>query len=1130
MRFSILTSIMLFSILSFSQQSNKLNASVTLVSQDNTSITLKMKAPSFTVKPINNGNKNYDKIFLRGAVYCLEAGMPEVMQLSRSIIIPNNGSTTIEVLSSSFTDVQNINLVPSKGNLTRDIDPSTINYKEGTQYNKNEFYPAQTATIRDPYIFGNMRGQTTVFYPFQYNAVTNVLRVYDEIIVKINFNQFAGVNELISSNPSSVDQEFSAIYSGHFLNFNPAKYTPLNENGKMLVIADQSFMSAMQPFVNWKNRSGRQTEMVSIQSIGNNSDSIKSYIQQYYNTKGLAYVLLVGDNMQVTPKMLSSTTASDNYYGYLAGSDSYPEVFIGRFSSETVAHVQTQVNRTLDYETFNNQISNYYSKGIGLASQEGPGDDNEYDYQHVRNMRTDLLAYNYTAVSELYEGSQGGVDAVGNPSASMVTNELNDGKGILLYTGHGSSQSFGTSGFSSTNVAALNNVGKLPLVWAVACVNGEFVNQTCFAEKWLRSVNSQGQAVGAVATLMSTINQSWNPPMDAQDEMVDLLVESYTSNIKRTFGGLSMNGCMHMNDQYGSGGADMTDTWTIFGDPSLMVRTSTPNQIYASHPPTINTGLSSITVNVSHNNVLVAFSVNDSLITTAVPSNNVAILNFNPIVSVDTFDIVITGYNLIPYQGIVVSSPSQAPYITSDLVKVNDIQANNNSKLDNGETTYIGVRLKNLGSLSTNSVTVALSCNNQFITLIDSTENFGNFLPGDTISILNAFQVLVSNNIPDQTNVMFGLQITDANGNSWNPAFSLIANAPILEIESYQISESTGNGDGKFDAGETLELAMQVKNTGHNKINNSIGSINSNSLLINNISLPQNISTIEIDSSTTLSFDFDIANTAIAGDMAVLIAKVINGLLGDSISLEFRVGIFTEDFETSDFSKYSWLNISSKPWKIDSNVYYDGANSAKSGLGTNDDNESSILQLDINVASNDSIIFFMKVSSEDGSAYGQYWDFLEFFVDVNSMGKWQGEIDWTRYAFPIQAGLRELTWIYQKDQVESYGDDCAWIDLIVLPPLVDNSSIGNDIFVKSFNVFPNPIENTISFEITSTMKMEGRIIITNLDGKIVLNDEIVKVVAGVNKFSTNTSVLSSGIYNITFITNDQSITRKIVKF
>ena len=65
--------------------------------------------------------------------------------------------------------------------------------------------------------------------------------------------------------------------------------------------------------------------------------------------------------------------------------------------------------------------------------------------------------------------------------------------------------------------------------------------------------------------------------------MNDIFVESYEDNIKRTFGGLSFNGCMHMNDNYGSAGDVETLYWTVIGDPSVVVRSDLPADLNKSH-------------------------------------------------------------------------------------------------------------------------------------------------------------------------------------------------------------------------------------------------------------------------------------------------------------------------------------------------------------------------------------------------------------------------------------------------------------------------------------------------------------------------------------------------------------------
>jgi len=93
-----------------------------------------------------------------------------------------------------------------------------------------------------------------------------------------------GYNPLIKTKePKKIDYEFSKIYSGHFLNYDNTKYTPVEEQGNMLIISYGSFMADMQPFVDWKNTIGIPAEMVDVATIGNSS-AIKSYIANYYTT------------------------------------------------------------------------------------------------------------------------------------------------------------------------------------------------------------------------------------------------------------------------------------------------------------------------------------------------------------------------------------------------------------------------------------------------------------------------------------------------------------------------------------------------------------------------------------------------------------------------------------------------------------------------------------------------------------------------------------------------------------------------------------------------------------------------------------------------------------------------------
>lgn len=657
----------ILSVISFSLQAKQWfpiknqttqKVSAKLLLQSGEVSTIQFNVPGYSLETIQTPQGAASILSAEKATPLLIPGAPELLKMTASLIIPDQKNMDVEVIASSFHDYQNIQIAPSKGNLYRTQNPSDVPFVYGPEYNSNQFYPGKLTELRNPFVFRDFRGQTVVVYPFQYNPVTKVLRVYEELTVKVSpslsISSSPSFSRTRAAKPNAV---FSPIYNSRLINFNQTQYTPTQEIGDMLVIADASLMATMQPFVDWKNRMGQKTEMVDVATIGTNPSDIKSYIENKFNTDGITFVLFAGDGPQIPPYP-SSNGPSDPSYGDIIGNDSYPEVIVGRFSANTPSELETQIERSLNYEMHPDPSGQWYHKGVCIGSDQGPGDDNEMDFEHEQNIRQKLLSYTYTDDDELFDGSQGGVDMSGDPTPMDLVTSMNQGRGIITYTGHGSQNSFGTTSFSSGDVADLTNENMLPFVWSVACVNGDFSNGDCLAEALMRSTNSSGAATGAIATFMSTINQSWNPPMDAQDEMVDILVETYPGNIKHTFGGISVNGCMHMNDEYGSAGVEMTDTWTCFGDPSLTVRTDTPEPIPVAHDATIDENASSWIVQCNVDQALVCLSHHNQIVSTGYALSGSAYLNISGLTLGDTLDLTVTAYNRIPYFATVVVVPN----------------------------------------------------------------------------------------------------------------------------------------------------------------------------------------------------------------------------------------------------------------------------------------------------------------------------------------------------------------------------------------------------------------------------------------------------------------------------------------
>eukprot|EP01029_Cantina_marsupialis_P000119 TRINITY_DN1011_c0_g5_i1.p1 TRINITY_DN1011_c0_g5~~TRINITY_DN1011_c0_g5_i1.p1 ORF type:complete len:982 (+),score=75.04 TRINITY_DN1011_c0_g5_i1:223-3168(+) len=585
----------------------------------------------------------------------LKKGAPDLPRFAQSISIPANAEMQVEVVSSEFIEVNQINIVPSKGNLTRNIDPRTVPYQYGEEYQKDSFYPSLLTQLNDPYILRSIRGQTLVIQPICYNPIKHTLRIYTNLVLKVKSTGKISTKNAISKTKSADgDQAFTEVYKKHFLNFTApkVKYDALNdEPGKMLIICHDDFMDEMADFVAWKKQKGIPVEMVAVSTIGN-AAAIKTYVRNYYNNNGLTYLLLVGDNAQVPA---SATTAgdSDNNYGFIVGNDHYIDIFVGRFSAETAAQVTTQVQRTIHYERDVTTADNWLASGVGIASDEGW---NPSDAEHMNAIENDLEGYGYN-IDRCYQ--EGG-------SANQLSNMLNAGRGIINYVGHGSNTGFASMVYTSNNVNALTNENRLPFIFDVACVNGNFTGITCFAEAWMRATNN-GNPTGAIAICASTINQSWVPPMTAQNEMNDILVESYANNIRRTFAGLALNGMFRMVDVHGAGGENMLDTWTIFGDPSLQVRTHTPSAMQVNHSATVASNSNQFTVNTPVNDAWVSITMNGEILGTAKTNNGSAVVNFNPLPSSGTITVTVTAYNKIPHTANVVINGSAGDDVVANL-------------------------------------------------------------------------------------------------------------------------------------------------------------------------------------------------------------------------------------------------------------------------------------------------------------------------------------------------------------------------------------------------------------------------------------------------------------------------------
>lgn len=1077
------TTIILAVILGVATVAQAQNINYTLLSSSQKEAVVRVDFGTYHTDTVNVNGEVMQTLHMESAYPILKAGRPELLQSAFSLIIPEGSQPVLEVIDAQYSEISHFILAPSKGNLYRNVNPADIPYQKNESYLSDNYLLENAAITGETYQLRDYQGINIKVYPFDYNPSQRTLKAYSSITVKVTFN-----GEKSIASPQKNNRTFNAIYTQQFLNYKTLRSAPVTEEGDILIIAPEMFIEAMQPFADWKIKNGYNTEIVSLDITGNHENSIKSFITNYYNEHNLAFVVIVGDDAQFPTPSIDQAKA-DNFYTEIVGNDAYPDIILGKISAENVAQVQTQVQRFIEYER-NPSETSHFPSFMGIASKEGPGDNNEYDYQHVRNIDNKLLDYTYTSGYELFEGTQGGLDASGNPSDALVASAVNSGVGIITYCGHGNEQAWGTSSFNNADVNNLTNIGKLPFIISVACLNGQYSSYNCFAESWLRATHND-QPAGAVCFIGSTINQSWNPPMCGQDAMIDYLVGTSSYDQQFTLGGMVFNGMIKMIDVYSTSGVEISRTWILFGDPTLMIRTAVPQPLEVFYNEILPSGTPSTQFTSAVENAKITVTKNGEIISTGRIENSAFLIDFpEAYTSTDTLHVVASATNYLPFEGIITFIPDEGPFVLVGDLSMTEVQTPWSTQVNGlpeyGETLTITPALINLGNDDADNIHVIVSTDDPYITLYDTDFIIISNIPAkDTLWNGFSFNCKLSDVVPANHCALLKIMVTYNNDTiCTHKNFTCYAPNPV--ITSLNINDfSSGNGNGRVDFGETFNCEITITNIGNLRAN-------SNTLFLTNPaneltfeSTTVSVPVVEPGNSVTVSIQASVNDIIQTTTITYLTATLYVHEYCVSTYFPIKIGAIVEDWETGDFSNRTWQNYSGNyRWTIVTTSPYEGSYCARSGYTEN--LTTSRLSIAYSSTISDSISFYYKVSSEE------HCDILSFKIDNQTMGEWSGEKNWTRASFPVSEGDHTFSWIYKKNYSRSEGEDCAYLDLISFPGGVVNVPISIEEYAQNapkISVWPNPTTDFIHMQLSDDTQNYSYQLF-NMNGKLLQGGQL----------------------------------------
>ncbi len=251
---------------------------------------------------------------------------------------------------------------------------------------------------------------------------------------------------------------------------------------------------------------------------------------------------------------------------------------------------------------------------------------------------------------------------------------------------------------------------------------------------------------------------------------------------------------------------------------------------------------------------------------------------------------------------------------------------------------------------------------------------------------------------------------------------------PVIYLQADAgIDDAAGNNNGRIDPGESFNLVVTLRNLGGLTAQSTLANLNYDSAFFTVENADVSFGDIAYSGSSQASIPM-VCNSSVSYEEILQMVLNVSANGGDylqSIPLNFTSGILMEDWESNNFQKFDWTTSGDMPWLISPVNPFEGNYSAVSGNIA--DNQSSFLQISLDVIAYDDISFYRRVSSQYAA------DFLKFYIDNILIDQWSGNLDWQYVKYEVEPGMHTFKWIYIKNANISFGSDGAWLDNIVLP-------------------------------------------------------------------------------------------------
>ena len=1068
-----------------------------LVSDNDEGLILSYNSQNTRFEKISAAEGNFIRLRLPDHSFSSEPGKPQLPVLTRLIDYERAKNariiiTDVHTVRKSLEEFGEHKLIyPSQPGQTKNTqkqdDPLII---DKTVYNAKHAYLTDTVAIRK---IGIMRGRSIAsieINPVIYNPSGKYVDIISSMNIRIIYSPGTRTAAPLKG---TEDYYFNDLFSKGLINYDADDIIPgfSLEPAGMIILSDSSLKKHLQPLVEWKTKKGLRVSELYIGEDGleRDFDDIKDSLNYIYNNSSAenpapTFLLIAGD-LNYVPASKGTNYLTDMYYAEFDGDgDFIPDMFTGRLPAKDSIQLKAMIRKIIQYESFAfADTIDHYRKAMALT-----GFDEAYvTYMdgHVNYAAGYFNQNPYPTDSYIFNHEMN--DSIRNVRYDSVKMLIKEGIGFINYTGHGSATSWLGTGINSSFPDQMTNESRYPLVISNACLTAKFNENNCLGSNMVRAIDK-----GALAFIGCTNDSYWaedyywsvgagafvdDPSYEETglgfyDRLFHLNGENpsdwYTTTGQILYGGnLGVSASTSPRKQY------YWENYVLLGDPSLSPYIGDPEIMDDPVPGKIPPALKKLNISTTPFAYL-GLSHADTLwdATHSTPTGT-AYLDI-PDSGKDSCILVISRQNAIPLIKTIYFEESDTAWLSINDAVISDLAGNDNGKADYNENISLKIDLQNAGTQAAGDVFLKISSSSDYLSIL-SDSLFAGDIEGYSEVLAEGFDIQVADSLPDLHTASINIEL-HYNDNIVNRTVDFSLLAPELMIMNCLVDDTfSGNGNGLAEAGERILVIFRVSNngssacTGDLSINNISPYISfDETSLAGGILSPGEVVSIPVyanieagtPESTRISFDVELSS------LPYVTTKTLSIISGKT----------TEDFELLNFTTFPWINESDKPWIISDETSVSNMYSARSGHIVH--NEKSELAMLLNLAEDDTLRFWYRVSSEKN------WDSLSFSVNKKVMLSASGEISWREAVIPLDKGVYELQWIYEKDQSVNNGSDCAWIDLVNFPSesFIQSAVILNKI--SSPEEGKNYGDEVVSVELTNL----GRDTIQELSLSYIVND------------------------------------------